>query len=409
MSQEQFVVVGASLAGVRAAETLREQGFTGSVVLLDGEHDLPYDRPPLSKGALKGADSYESATLHPEQWYAEHDIELRLGRRVSRLDLSAHQVHVEGHDPLRYDRLLLATGSSVRKVDVPGADADGVHYLRTLDDSLRLHKKFEAQPAVVVVGAGWIGLEVAAAAREHGASVTIVEPQPTPLHAVLGPDVGQVYADLHTSHGVDLRVGDGLAEVLTESGQVSGVVTSQGARVPAEMVVIGVGVTPNVALAQDAGLDVDNGVLCDQTLRTSDPDVWAAGDIANWFNPLLGRRLRVEHWANAYDGGPAAARAMLGQDAVYDVVPFFFSDQYDTGMEYAGHVPRGVQPSVVLRGDAAGREFMAFWLDEGRLLAGMHMNVWDTIDDVQALIRAGEPVDADRLADPAVPLAQAAG
>jgi 3-phenylpropionate/trans-cinnamate dioxygenase ferredoxin reductase subunit len=251
-------------------------------------------------------------------------------------------------------------------------------------------------------------MEVAAAAREHGATVTIVEPQPTPLHGVLGPEVGQVYADLHVSHGVDLRVGDGLQEILTDSGHVSGVVTTNGQRVDAEMVVVGIGVTPNTGLAEDAGLEVDNGVLCDQSLRTSDPDVYAAGDIAHWFNPLLGQRVRVEHWANANDGGEAAARAMLGQEAVYDVVPFFFSDQYDTGMEYAGYVPRGVQPRVVLRGDVAGREFMAFWLDDGRLLAGMHMNVWDSIDDVQQLIRAGRPVDAERLADTSASLPEAA-
>jgi 3-phenylpropionate/trans-cinnamate dioxygenase ferredoxin reductase component len=405
---ERFVIVGASLAGAKAAETLRSEGFTGSVVMVGSEHDLPYERPPLSKGALKGDEGYDSATVHPEQWYADNDIDLRLGRTVTRLDVSAHQVHVEGQDPLGYDKALLTTGSTVRKVDVPGADADGVHYLRTLEDSQRLKKRFEAKPRVVVVGAGWIGMEVAAAAREHGATVTIVEPQPTPLHGVLGPEVGKIYGDLHVSHGVDLRVGDGLQEVLTASGAVSGVVTTNGDRVEAEMVVVGIGVTPNTGLAQDAGLDVDNGVLCDQSLRTSDPDVYAAGDIAHWFNPLYGQRVRVEHWANAHDGGPAAARSMLGQETVYDVVPFFFSDQYDTGMEYAGYVPRGVQPDVVLRGDVAGREFMAFWLDDGRLLAGMHMNVWDSIDDVQALIRAGQPVDPQRLADTSVPLAEVA-
>jgi 3-phenylpropionate/trans-cinnamate dioxygenase ferredoxin reductase component len=409
MSQDQqFVIVGASVAGVRAAETLREQGFTGSVVLLGGEHDLPYDRPPLSKGALKGDESYDSATLHPQEWYAEHDVDLRLGQWVSRIDPSAHQVHVNGHDALRYDRLLLATGSSVRKVNVPGAEAEGVHYLRTLEDSQRLHKRFKDQPAVVVVGGGWIGLEVAACAREHGAAVTIVEPQATPLHAVLGPEVGQIYADVHTSQGVDLRLGDGLQEVLTESGHVSGVLTTQGRQVPADMVVVGVGVRPNVELAEQAGLEVDNGVLCDQSLRTSDPDIYACGDIAHWFNPLFGRRVRVEHWANAHDGGPAAARAMLGEESIYDVVPFFFSDQYDTGMEYAGYVPRGVEPTVVLRGNVAAREFMAFWLDDDRLLAGMHMNVWDTIDDVQALVRGGERLDPNRLADPAVPLTEVA-
>jgi 3-phenylpropionate/trans-cinnamate dioxygenase ferredoxin reductase component len=405
VSAERVVIVGASLAGARAAETLRAEGFTGSVVVVGAEHELPYDRPPLSKGALKGSETFDSAYLHPEHWYDEQHIELRLGREVRRIDTAAHQVETE-HLSLPYDKLLLATGSRVRRIDVPGADAEGLHYLRTMEDSQRLRKRLEDRPDLVVVGGGWIGLEVAAAAREHGASVTVLEPQPTPLYGPLGPEIGQFYADLHLSNGVDLRVGEGVQEVRTDGGHVSGVVTARGETLHADMVVVGVGVVPNVELAAAAGLDVDDGVLCDQTLRSSDPDIYAAGDIANWFNPLLGRRVRVEHWANAHDGGQAAGRAILGQDVVYDVVPFFYSDQYDTGMEYAGHVPRGVRPSVVTRGAPASREFMAFWLDEGHVLAGMHVNVWDTIDAVQDLIRAGEPVDPERLADPDVPLGE---
>jgi 3-phenylpropionate/trans-cinnamate dioxygenase ferredoxin reductase component len=408
MSVERIVIVGASLAGAKAAETLRAEGFAGSVTMVGLEHDLPYDRPPMSKGALKGEETYDSAFLHPRQWYDEQNIELRLGREVRRVDVAGHQVELDNATTVPYDRLLLATGSRVRTIDVPGADAEGVHYLRTMEDSQRLRKRFEDRPNLVVVGGGWIGLEVAAAARGYGASVTILEPQPTPLYGPLGPEVGQVYGDLHLSHGVDLRTGEGVQEIHTEGGHVSGVGTSNGDTVQADMVVVGVGVLPNVELASAAGLEVDNGVLCDQTLRTSDPDVYAAGDIAHWFNPLLGRRVRVEHWANAHDGGQAAARAMLGQDVVYDVVPFFFSDQYDTGMEYAGYVPRGVTPTVVTRGDVAGREFMAFWLDGGHVLAGMHINVWDTIDAVQDLIRAGEPVDPTRLGDPGVPLPEVA-
>jgi 3-phenylpropionate/trans-cinnamate dioxygenase ferredoxin reductase subunit len=407
MSVQRVVIVGAGLGGARAAETLRAEGFSGSVTLIGGEHDLPYDRPPLSKGALKGEETYDSTILHPQQWYDEQNIDVRLGRRVVRVDPAAHQVETDTGS-FGYDRLLLATGSRVRTLPVPGADAEGVHYLRTMEDSQRLRKRLEDRPNLVVVGGGWIGLEVAAAARGYGATVTILEPQPTPLYGPLGPEIGQVYADLHTSNGVDLRTGAGVAEIRTADGHVAGVATSGGDTVPADMVVVGVGVLPNVELASEAGLEVENGVLCDQTLRTSDPDIYAAGDIANWFNPLLGRRVRVEHWANAYDGGPAAARALMGQDAVYDVVPFFYSDQYDTGMEYAGHVPHGVQPTVVTRGDVAGHEFMAFWLDEGRVLAGMHVNVWDTIDAVQDLIRAGVVVDPQRLSDADVPLAEVA-
>jgi 3-phenylpropionate/trans-cinnamate dioxygenase ferredoxin reductase component len=407
MSEQRFVIVGGSLAGVKAAEALREGGFGGSIVMLAAEHDLPYDRPPLSKGALKGEETYDSATLHPQSWYADNDIDLRLGTRAERLDVSAHEVHVQ-QDTLRYDRLLLATGSRVRTIDVPGADAGGVFYLRTRDDSQRLQKRFEDRTDVVVVGAGWIGMEVAAAARGYGCAVTIVEPQATPLYSVLGPKIGQVYADLHTGKGVDLRVGEGVSEFVTKDGQVTGVRTSGGDVVSADMVVVGVGVIPDTGLAEEAGLDVDNGVLCDQALRTSDPDVYAAGDIAHWFNPLFGQRVRVEHWANAHDGGLTAGRSMLGQDVVYDVVPFFFSDQYDTGMEYAGYVPRGVEATVVTRGDVAGHEFMAFWVDGERMLAGMHMNVWDTIETVQDHIRAARRVDLARLADADVPLSEVA-
>ena len=404
MSEQRFVIVGGSLAGAKAAEALRTEGFSGSIVMLEAGHDLPYERPPLSKGALTGDESYDSATLHPQSWYSDNDIDLRLDNEVWRIDLSAHNVYVHLQDKLHYDKLLLATGSRVRTIDVPGADAEGVHYLRTLQDSQRLQKRFEDRPDVVVVGAGWIGMETAAAARGYGCAVTIVEPQQTPLYNVLGPEVGQVYADLHTGNGVDLRVGEGVSELVTEDGQVTGVRTSGGDVVAARMVIVGVGVIPNTGLAEEAGLEVDNGVLCDQSLRATDPDVYAAGDIARWFNPLFGQRLRVEHWANAQDGGLVAGRAMLGQDVVYDVVPFFFSDQYDTGMEYAGYVPRGVDATVVTRGDVAGREFMAFWLDGERMLAGMHMNVWDSIDAVQEHVRAGRRVDVGRLADADVPL-----
>lgn len=404
--QQQFVIVGASLAGVRAAETLREEGFRGSVVLVGDESELPYDRPPLSKGALKGEEDYESTRHHDEQWYADKQIDLRLGTRATAIDRAEHTVSLDSGDSLRYDKLLLATGSQPRLLRVPGASLTGVYYLRTLSDSRRLHDLFASQPRVVVVGAGWIGLEAAAAARLAGCEVTVVEPQQTALAGPLGPEVGQVYADLHAAHGVATRFGDGVAEIRGDA-TVSGVLTSGGAELPADCVVVGVGVAPDVALAAAAGLDVDDGVLCDERLCTSDPDVFAAGDIANWFNPLLGYRLRVEHWANANDGGPTAARAMLGQPVVHDVLPFFWSDQFETGMEYAGHVnPHRGYDRVVLRGDVEGHEFMAFWLSDGYLVAGLHMNVWDTIDTVQDMIRDTRPSDPAKLADPGVPLEQ---
>ncbi len=259
---------------------------------------------------------------------------------------------------------------------------------------------------VAVIGAGWIGLETAAAARGYGAPVAVVEPQPTPLYGALGPELGQVFADLHRGNGVDLRVGSGVTEIRGSGGRVTGVITREGDELPAQTVVVGVGIRPNTELAEAAGLDVDNGILTDHALRTSDPDIFAAGDVANSYNPLVGKRLRVEHWANALNGGPAAARSMLGQDVVYDRVPYFFTDQYDLGMEYSGYAVPGEYDQVIYRGDLSTREFIAFWLSGGRVLAGMNVNVWDVTGPIQDLIRSGKPVDVDRLQDPAIPLGE---
>lgn len=408
--QQQYVIVGSGLAGIRAAETLREEHFRGTVVVLGAEDEPPYDRPPMSKGALLGNDEYESARLHERSWYTDQGIDLRLGAEVSAFDPSGRTVTLGSGDTLAYDRLLLATGSEPRRMGVPGADLDGVRYLRTMGDSKGLQEAFRRGGRVVIVGAGWIGLETAAAARHHGAEVTVVEPQPTALHAVVGPEVGQYFTDLHTSHGVRFRFGTVVEEIIGDGGRVTGVRLSDGDRVDADIVLVGIGVLPRTRLAEAAGLDVDNGVLCDQHLQTSAPGVYAAGDIARWFNPLLGYRLRVEHWANAQDSGPAAARSMLGQESVYDAVPFFFSDQYDIGLEYVGNVsPDRGYDQVVIRGKLADHAFMAFWLSGGLVQAGMHVNQWDTIDAVQDLIRAGAAVDAERLADPEVPLDQVRG
>lgn len=406
--EQTFVLVGASLAGVKAAETLRDEGFRGRVVLVGDEPDLPYDRPPLSKQALKGEEDYEQARHHDEAWYSDRQIDLRRGTRVEAVDTAAHDVILVGGERLSYDRLLLATGSQPRKLGVPGAQLEGVHYLRTLEQSRVLRDRFAQRPRVVVAGAGWIGLETAAAARLAGCEVTVVEPQETALLGPLGREVGQVYADVHASHGVVFRFGEGVSEI-TGDDVVREVVTSGGARLAADMVIAGIGVQPDVALAERAGLEVANGIICNERLQTSDPDVFAAGDVASWYNPLLGYRLRVEHWANAHDGGVTVARSMLDQPVVHDVVPFFWSDQYDTGMEFAGHWTRErPYDRVVLRGDVPGRAFMAFWLADGMVLAGLHMDMWDTIDAVQDLIRSGTRVDVDKLADPDVPLDEVA-
>ncbi|MFI0482069.1 NAD(P)/FAD-dependent oxidoreductase [Actinomadura sp. 9N215] len=408
MPEETFVIAGASLAGAKAAETLREEGFTGRLLLIGDEIERPYERPPLSKGFLLDKEPREKAHVHEADWYEKHDVELRLGVSVAAIDRGAHQVRLSTKEPIGYDKLLLATGASPRRLEVPGSKLQGIQYLRTMADSAALKQALaHGGRRVVVAGAGWIGLETAAAARAHGNEVTVIEPEPTPLHASLGPELGAAFADLHRENGVDLRLDQGVAG-FWGAGQVSAVVTSGGAEVPADVVIVGIGVRPNTRLAEEAGLDVSDGILVDASLRTSDPDIYAAGDVANAYNPLLGRRIRVEHWANALNGGPAAARAMLGQDVSYDRVPYFFSDQYDLGMEMSGVASPGEYDEVVYRGDVPGREFVAFWLSGGRVVAGMNVNVWDVTGDVQALIRSGRPVDAARLADPGVPLAELA-
>jgi NADPH-dependent 2,4-dienoyl-CoA reductase/sulfur reductase-like enzyme len=408
MPEETFVIAGAGLAGAKAAETLREEGFAGRVLLIGEEIERPYERPPLSKGFLLDKEPREKAHVHEADWYDKHGVELRTGTSVASIDRGAHQVRLSTGEPVSYDRLLLATGASPRRLEVPGSKLQGIHYLRTMADSAALKQALApGGRRVVVAGAGWIGLETAAAARAYGNEVTVIEPEPVPLHAAMGPELGGMFAGLHRENGVVLRMDEGVAG-FWGAGQVSAVVTSGGAEVPADVVVVGIGVRPGSGLAERAGLEVSDGILVDQSLRTSDPDIYAAGDVANAYNPLLGRRIRVEHWANALNGGPAAARAMLGQDVVYDRVPYFFSDQYDLGMEMSGVAAPGEYDEVVCRGDVPGREFVAFWLSEGRVVAGMNVNVWDVTGDVQALIRSGRPVDAARLADPGVPLAELA-
>jgi 3-phenylpropionate/trans-cinnamate dioxygenase ferredoxin reductase subunit len=408
--QERMVIVGASLAGASAAETLRTEGWTGQVVLIGNETELPYERPPLSKGVLLGKDQTEVGQLHDRQWYDDNNIDLRLGTTVTALDTNARTVTLDDDSQVPYDELLIATGSRVRKLDVPGGDLPGVHYLRTAAESQALTDAYAAKPRVVVVGAGWIGLEAAAAARERGCEVTVIEPQSTALAAVLGEKVGSLFADLHRQHGVDLRFDTGV-EGFEGSDKVTGVRTSTGEVVPADLVVVGVGVQPNTELAEAAGIEVasrenGSGIVTGPNLQTSAPNVFAAGDVVRWDHPLLGRSIRVEHWSNAKDSGVAAAKAMLGQDVAHDAIPFFFTDQYDLGMEYAGDVPSGASYQVVLRGDPASGAYLAFWLDdENHVLAGMHVNTWGAIDGVQELIRSGRQVDPARLADTSVELA----
>ncbi|MGA8115724.1 MAG: FAD-dependent oxidoreductase [Actinocatenispora sp.] len=404
MSSPTFVIVGAGLAGAKAAEALREQGHAGPIVLIGDEPDLPYERPGLSKGYLAGSDDRDSLTVHPREWYAEHDVQLRLGTTVAAVDAAAHQVRLADGSTVGYDKLLLATGASPRQLPLPGSDATGVHHLRTVADSDRIRAALAEVSELVVIGAGWIGLEVTAAARAAGVRVTVVEAAELPLLRVLGPEIARVFADLHREHEVDFRFGAGITEITTTDGRASGVVLADGSRLPADAVLVAVGASPNVGLAADAGLSVDDGVLVDAALRTSDPDVFAVGDVAGALHPELGERIRVEHWANALNQPAVAAAGMLGRPGEYTELPYFYTDQYDLGMEYLGHVPAGGYDQVVVRGDLGKREFIAFWLSGGRVLAGMNVNVWDVTDPIKALIRSGAVVDAAALADPARPL-----
>ncbi|MFD4395758.1 NAD(P)/FAD-dependent oxidoreductase [Kitasatospora sp. NPDC058478] len=405
--ERPIVIVGASLGGAKAAQALREAGYRGGIVLIGDEHERPYERPPLSKGYLLGKTPREKIYVHPPQWYGEQDVTLRLGTAVAAIDPAGHTVTLTDDGQIEYAKLLLTTGSTPRRLPVPGADQDGVLYLRRVEDSDRIKAVLRPGARVAVIGAGWIGLEVAAAAREAGAEVTVLEAAELPLLRVLGREVAQVFADLHRDHGVQLRFGVEVTELTGSGGTVSGVRLGDGTTVPADAVVVGIGITPATGLAEAAGLEVDNGIKTDQQLRTSDPDVYAAGDVANAYHPLFDTHLRVEHWANAVNQPQTAARAMLGHpDAVYDRIPYFFSDQYDVGLEYVGYVEPDGYDQVVFRGDPATREFIAFWLAAGRVLAGMNVNVWDVTDPIRELVRSGRTVDPKALADPDTPLGE---
>lgn len=288
-TEQTHVIVGASLAGARAAQALREEGFGGRIVLVGAEAERPYERPPLSKGYLLGKEERAKIYVHDAGWYDENSVELLLGRRVTRLDRGAREVTLDGDERLGYTKLLLATGASPRGLELPGADLAGLRYLRRVEDADRLREAIQRGGRVVVVGAGWIGMETAAAAREYGGQVTLIDPQPTPLLAALGPEMGRYFADLHRRHGVDLRMGTGVTALRGINGRVAGVVTDDGTEIATDTdtVVIGVGVRPNTELAEQAGLAVDNGVLVDPSLRTHDPDIYAAGDVANTYLPLL--------------------------------------------------------------------------------------------------------------------------
>lgn len=403
------MIVGGGLGGAKAAEALRDRGFTGEVLLLGAEVQLPYERPPLSKEFLAGKKALGDFTVHDQDWYRDHDVEARLGVRVSAVDPSGHTVTLADGTDVGYDKLLLATGSRSRRLPIPGAETSGVHYLRTIDDAEALDSALASGGPLAVVGAGWIGMEVAASARGRGIDVTVVESAALPLLSSLGAENGAIFADLHREHDVDLRLGSSVEEITTADGSATGLRLDDGSQIEASAVLVAVGAAPNIELAQQAGLSTgDGGVLVDAGLRSSDPDIFAVGDIAAAQHPVLGTRIRTEHWANALKQPKVAAAGILGEADEYTELPYFFTDQYDLGMEYVGHAVHYAR--VVFRGDRAGREYTSFWLDgDNRVLAGMNVNIWEGLDDIKSFIAARAPADPDRLADSRVPLSELTG
>lgn len=402
-----LVVVGGGLAGAKTVEAAREQGFEGKLILICSEHELPYERPPLSKEYLRGESDFSAQIVHDDAWYAAHFVDVRRGETVSALHLDAQRIDLSGGEGLAYDALVLAMGSAPVAPQVPGAHDQpsplrGVFTLRTHSDADALRAALTDGARVVVVGGGWIGLEAAASARTLGAKVSVVIRGEQPLQRVLGPRLGAFYAGVHRSHGTDVLTGRTVSRVLSRDGAVTGVELDDGRTLEADVVVFGLGADPLVGLAIDAGLDVANGVVVDAGLRSSDPHVWAVGDVANHDHPRWGR-LRVEHWDNALHQPQAAMRSIMGCGGAYARQPYFYSDQYDTGMEYVGHVEDPEGTDVIIRGSLERGEFVALWVgSDDRLLASMNVNVWDVVDQVTPLIDPTLRVDRVRLADPDV-------
>ena len=402
-AKESYVIVGANLAGGSAAETLRREGFDGLIHLIGLEPDRPYDRPPLSKEYLRGEKEREKLFFKPPEFYDEQEIGLRLGTGATRLDPAGQTVELDTGETLKYDKLLLATGGRIRKLKVPGTDLEEVYYLRTIGNSQRLAESINRSRKAVVVGAGFIGSEVAASLRMKGLDVTLLEIEPVPLRHVLGDELGEIYAGIHRGHDVDLRLSEGIAEIQGHR-RAERVITSSGASIDCDLVVIGVGVAPQTRLVDGTGIEVDNGILVDEYCRTSLPNIFAAGDVANWWHPGLGQRLRVEHWDNALNQGAAAARSMLGRQESYAPLLYFWSDQYDLNIQYLGHAVKW--DHIVYRGDPQQQKFTAFFMDDGLVLAALVVNRFKDLRPTRTRIGQKMRVDEKQLADESTDLKQ---
>jgi 3-phenylpropionate/trans-cinnamate dioxygenase ferredoxin reductase subunit len=399
---QQIVIIGGGLAGTGAAGSLREENFTGRIVLISSDAAPPYDHVPLSKNYLRGEPGHHQLFLHDESFYRQRSIDLRLGTTVTAIDTARHRVRLDSGEHVGYDKLLIATGSSNRKLRVPGNDLGGIFYLRTLADADRLKSALAHAGTMIVVGAGFVGCEVAASARQMGLDVTLIGREPRPMLKALGPIGAGFYADLHRAHGVHLHMGVGLSHFTGHDGEVHGAVLDDGTELPADLIVVGVGAEPAVGVAAAAGIPVDRGIITDEALATGVSDVYAAGDVASVPSALFADRPGGGHFAAALSQGPVAALSMLGQQARYEAMPFFFSDQYDVWMEFTGHAV--ADADIVTRGDVAGGQFVVFWLRGESLVAAMNVNVLGVPDIVTPLIAGGRSVDRAALADPTVDL-----
>lgn len=398
-----MLILGGGMAAAHAARQLRTDGYEGPVTIVAGEPHYPYQRPPLSKEYLQGKATIDKVYIQPEAWYAERNIEVLTGSPASAIDPKAHQITLSDGRVLGYDKLLIATGSTARKLPIPGADLPGVYTLRSVDDSQDLHEQLASGGKnLVLIGSGWIGMEVAASAVGLGNQVTVLERGEVPLQAVLGTRLGKDYQQVHEAHGVVFRM-DASVDRIVGADHVQGVVVD-GQTIAADLVLVGVGAVPNVSLAQDAGLAVDNGILVDAALATSDPDIFAAGDVANIDHAGAGRRLRTEHWMTALKTGKAAAKSMLGEPVSYAEIPYFYSDQYDLGMELSGYPHLMAEADIVIRGDLPGHKYLAFWVKDHKVVGGMNVNIWKVNPVVQKLIRSQVEVTTEQLTDPDVAL-----
>lgn len=407
MATGHILIAGGGLAGATAAKTLRSEGFQGRITMACAENEQPYLRPPLSKEFLLGKAGEDAVPVLAADWYGENDVELVLGETVASADPAAHTARLGSGTELHFSKLLIATGAQPRRIPLPGSDLAGVTTFRTFNDSRRLKEELSGGGRrVVMIGSGWIGMELAAAASSYGNTVTLLGLEDVPLSTAIGPGLGGYFRSLHERHGVQFRLPASAAGITGVGGRASAVATDTGEILPADLLVMAVGVVPDTSLAETAGLEIRNGVVVDSSLRTSSPDVFAAGDVANALHPFTGDHHRSEHWSNALNGGKVAAKAMLGQDAELDMVPYFYTDQFDVSMEYWGYPTLAAGSVPVIRGALEDNNFLAFWLRDGAVVAGMSVNQQRVQKPVKALISGRIPVDVERLADPAVPLDQ---